>query len=162
MAWNTILTVAMPLIMSVYTGVAEAAAEIAVAQASRRENDPAAPFFLGELTGLLTVAQMGADDMVRIANDFDFAPTLETANAILVRKTIVADAVIATAEKAVEISGGSGFYRRFRLERLLRDAHAVQFHPLQKKRQQHFTGRLALGLDPIENVRVRPFRVAAE
>ena len=161
MAWNTILTVSMPLIMSVYVGVAEAAAEIAIKQAARRENDPAAPFFLGELTNILTTAQMGADDMVRIANDYEFAPTIETANAILVRKTIVANAVIATAEKAVEISGGAGFYRRFRLEQLLRDVHAAQFHPLQEKRQQHFTGRLALGLDPIETAKVRRPRVAA-
>ncbi len=161
MAWNTILTVAMPLIMSVYTGVAESAAEIAIEQAAKRDKDPAAPFFLGELTNLLTTAQLAADDMVRIVNDYEFEPTIETANAILVRKTIVANAVLATVEKAVEISGGAGFYRRFKLERLLRDAHAAQFHPLQQKRQHHFTGRLALGLDPIETARVRRFRAVA-
>ena len=155
MAWNTILTVAMPLIMSVYAGVAEAAAEIAVDQAAKREGDPAAPFFLGELTNILTIAQLAADDMVRIANDYDFEPSIETANAILVRKTIAAKSVLATVEKAVEISGGAGFYRKFKLERLLRDAHAAQFHPLQEKRQHHFTGRLALGLDPIENAKIR-------
>lgn len=162
MAWNTILTVAMPLIMSVYTGIAEAAAEIAIGQAAKRDNDPAAPFFLGELTNLLTSAQIAADDMVRITNDYDFAPTLETANAILVRKTLVASAVLATTQKALEISGGAGFFRRFKLERLHRDAHAAQFHPLQPKRQHHFTGRLALGLDPIETAKVRRFQDAAE
>jgi alkylation response protein AidB-like acyl-CoA dehydrogenase len=152
----------MPLIMSAYTGVAEAAAEIACSQAAKREDDPAAPFFLGELTNILTTAQLAADDMVRIANDYDFKPSIETANAILVRKTIVAKSVLATAQKALEISGGAGFYRRFKLERLFRDAHAAQFHPLQEKRQQHFTGRLALGLDPIESAAVRRFRAAAE
>jgi acyl-CoA dehydrogenase len=35
------------------------------------------------------------------------------------------------------------------LERLLRDIHAAQFHPLQAKRQHRFTGRFALGLDPV-------------
>lgn len=161
MAWNTILAVAMPLIMSVYTGVAEAAAEIAITQAAARNDDPAAPFFLGELTNLLTTAQIAVDDMVRITNDYDFAPTLETANAILVRKTIAANAVLATAEKALEISGGAGFFRKFKLERLLRDAHAAQFHPLQQKRQHHFTGRMALGLDPIETAKVQRFQAAA-
>jgi hypothetical protein len=29
------------------------------------------------------------------------------------------------------------------------DVHAAQFHPLQAKRQHRFTGRAALGLDPI-------------
>jgi alkylation response protein AidB-like acyl-CoA dehydrogenase len=161
MAWNVILTVAMPLIMSAYMGVAEAAAEIARAQAAKRENDPAAPFFLGELANILTTAQLAADDMIRIANDFNFEPTIETANAILVRKTIVAKSVLATAEKALEISGGAGFFRRFALERLVRDAHGAQFHPLQEKQQQHFTGRLALGLDPIAHAKVRKVRAAA-
>ena len=35
------------------------------------------------------------------------------------------------------------------LERLLRDIHGAQFHPLQAKRQQRFTGRVVLGLEPI-------------
>lgn len=162
MVFNIILTVALPLIMSAYAGVAEAAAVIATEQAARRANDAAAPFFLGELHNLLTSAQLAVDDMVRIANDLQFEPSIETTNAILMRKTLAAKAVLATAEKALEVSGGSGFYRRFTLERLVRDAHAAQFHPLQEKRQHQFTGRLALGLEPIENLRVRPFQQAAE
>ena len=75
--------------------------------------------------------------------------SLEVANAILVRKTIVADHVLATVEKALEAAGGAGFYRKTGLERLLRDAHGAQFHPLTGKRQHQFTGRIALGLDPI-------------
>ena len=75
--------------------------------------------------------------------------TLEIANAILVRKTIVAEHVLATVEKALEAAGGAGFYRKVGLERLLRDAHGAQFHPLSGKRQHGFTGRIALGLDPI-------------
>ena len=36
------------------------------------------------------------------------------------------------------------------LERLLRDLHAGQFHPLPEKRRQLLAGRIALGLDPVE------------
>lgn len=161
-AFNVILTVALPLILSAYVGVAESAAEIAVAQVRKRGDDPAAPFLLGELTNLLTTAQLACDGMVAIANDWDFEPTAETANAILIRKTIAANAVIATAEKALEAVGGGGFYRKLGLERLLRDAHGVQFHPLQEKRQHDFTGRLALGLDPIRGFdEPRPAAAAA-
>jgi hypothetical protein len=39
--------------------------------------------------------------------------------------------------------------RRTGLERLVRDLHAAQFHPMQEKRQQLFCGRAALGLDPV-------------
>jgi alkylation response protein AidB-like acyl-CoA dehydrogenase len=151
-AWNVILTVAMPLIMSVYAGVAEAAAAIGRDQASKHQGDPAVPYLLGELTNELTTVQLATDDMVRLANDLDFAMTLEVANAILVRKTIVAEHVLATVEKALEAAGGAGFYRKTGLERLLRDAHGAQFHPLTGKRQHRLTGRIALGLDPIADV----------
>lgn len=148
-AWNVILTVAMPLIMSVYVGVAEAAAAIGTEQASKRQADPTVPYLLGELSNRLTTAQLAVDDMVRLANDFDFTMSLDVSNAILVRKTIVAEHVLATVEKALEAAGGAGFYRETGLERLLRDAHGAQFHPLSGKRQHRFTGRIALGLDPI-------------
>ena len=148
-AWNVILTVALPLIMSAYVGVAEAGAAIGREQACKRQGDPAVPYLLGELTNELTTAQLAFNDMIRLANDLDFAMTLDLANAVLVRKTVVAEHVLATVEKALEAAGGAGFYRKAGLERLLRDAHGAQFHPLSGKRQHRFTGRVALGLDPI-------------
>ncbi len=148
-AWNVILTVAMPLIMSVYVGVAEAAADRGQVLAGKRKSDPTVPDLIGELTNALTTAQLAMDDMVRLASDLDFAMSLDLTNAILVRKTIVARHVLATVEKALETAGGAGFYREAGLERFLRDAHGAQFHPLSAKRQCRFTGRLALGLDPI-------------
>jgi alkylation response protein AidB-like acyl-CoA dehydrogenase len=148
-AWNVILTCAMPLIMSAYVGIAEKIVAVAKEQAARRKSDPVAPFQLGELSNLLTVAQLAVDDMVRINDDLNFKMELPVANAILMRKTIAADSVIATAEKALETAGGAGFYRKTGLERLLRDLHGAQFHPLPAKRQHLFTGRVALGLDPV-------------
>ena len=41
-------------------------------------------------------------------------------------------------------------------QRLVRDVHGVQFHPLPEKRQQLFTGRMALGLDPIREATLHP------
>jgi alkylation response protein AidB-like acyl-CoA dehydrogenase len=148
-AWSVILTVAMPLIMSVYGGVAEAAAAIGRELARKRHTDPVVPYLLGELTNELTATQLALDDMVQLANDLDFAMSLELSDAILVRKTLVAEHALATAEKALEAAGGAGFYRAAGLERFLRDVHGAQFHPLSGKRQHRFTGRLALGLDPI-------------
>lgn len=148
--WNTVLTVAMPLIMSVYVGVAEAAAAIVRKQASRRATDPVTPFLLGEMENELATAQMAVDAMVAIADDGRFEATLDNANAILIRKTIASRAAIRTVEKAMEATGGGGYFRAAGLERLLRDVQASQFHPLQQKRQHQFTGRMAMGLDPIE------------
>jgi alkylation response protein AidB-like acyl-CoA dehydrogenase len=148
-AWNVILTVALPLIMSVYAGVAEAAAQIAREQARKRRDDPAVPSLLGELANWRAAVDLAVADMVRLAADLDFTASLELTDAMLVRKTLAAEAVLATVEKALETAGGIGFYRMAGLERFVRDAHGAAFHPLPAKRQHRFTGRLALGLDPI-------------
>ena len=66
-----------------------------------------------------------------------------------------------TTEKALKATGGAGFYRKFGLEQLLRDAHGAQFHPLPAKRQHHFTGQLALGLAPIVAGTAKRMRLAA-
>ncbi len=160
--WDVIIPVALPLIMSVYTGVAEAAAEIATRQARKRMDETVGPVLLGEMTNHLTTAQLAIDDMVHLADDWQFTPSPELSSAVLARKTIVAKATTATAEKALEVCGGGGFHRKLGLERLLRDVHAAQFHPLAEKRQQMFTGRLALGLDPIGAPAEPVLKAAAE
>jgi len=146
--WNVILVCAMPIIMAAYVGTAEAAAERAVAAARKR---PAGvlPQLFGELENLLTTARLALDSMVALANDLDFEASTELTNAILVRKTLAANAAIATCAKALEAAGGSAYLRPAGIERMLRDVYAAQFHPLPERKQQEFTGRLALGLDPI-------------
>lgn len=149
-AFYVIATVACPLIMSVYVGIAEAAAQIARDGARRRSDDAILPYLLGEMENDLATGRMALDSLMDLANDLDFVPGLEATNAVLVRKTIAAKAALATGEKALECLGGSGFYRASHVERLLRDLHAGQFHPLPEKRQHLLTGRLALGLEPVE------------
>ena len=56
-------------------------------------------------------------------------------------------ALVRTAEKALEVAGGAGFYRSAHLERLFRDVQASRFHVLPEKLQLRLSGRLALGLD---------------
>ena len=147
--WNVVLTVAMPLISSAYAGLAEEAARIVKKGIAKRSGDPVLPYLLGELENRLTSVRLAVDSMVALANDLDFEPDLDLTDAILVRKTLTCKAALETAEKALEVTGGGGFYRAMGLERLVRDAHAGQFHPLQEKRQHLFSGRLALGLDPV-------------
>jgi len=144
-----ICTVALPYIMSVYLGVAEAAAAIARERASRKAGDTATPYLIGEMLNHLTTAQLAVDSMIELANDYDCTPTNESASETLMRKTIAAKACIATVEKALEATGGQGFFRGLGLERLLRDVHGSQFHPMQEKAQQSFSGRLAIGLPPV-------------
>jgi alkylation response protein AidB-like acyl-CoA dehydrogenase len=147
--FNVVMAVAMPLIMAVYVGVAEAAYDLACKQARHKPQDPHIPYVLGEMENALVTAQMALQGMIDTTANYRFEPVHQTANAILVRKTIAARAAVLTVEKALEVVGGAGFFRSLGLERLLRDVHGAQFHPLPEKRQLLFTGRLALGLDPI-------------
>jgi alkylation response protein AidB-like acyl-CoA dehydrogenase len=159
-AFSVILTVALPLIMSAYLGTAEAACTIAVAQGRKRIGDEVTPYLLGEMSNALTTAELAVADMVAIADDLRFEPSQETTSRVLARKTIAANAVVAAAEKALEATGGAGFFRKLGLEQLLRDVHAAQFHPMQEKRQHRFTGRLLMGLDPIRDAAPEVRKVA--
>src|SRR3546814_20445467 len=71
-------------------------------RARQRPADPVAPLLIGELENLLATAEIAVDDMIRLANGFDFTPTTELASKVLVRKAIAAKAVIAAVEKALE------------------------------------------------------------
>jgi alkylation response protein AidB-like acyl-CoA dehydrogenase len=146
--WNVVLMVSMPLVMAVYLGSASAAARIAREQSAKRGEDDLTAILVGEMENELTTAVLAFESMVGIANNLDFEPSVEKTSEILIRKTLVTQAAIRTASKALEITGGTGYFRSLGLERLLRDAYAGQFHPLPPKKQQRFTGRLKMGLDP--------------
>lgn len=148
-SWNVVCTVALPIVVSVYVGIAERAAQLAREAAARREVDPILLQSLGALENSLAIAQMALREMVEITNDYDITPTTEDASRMLVRKTIAANAAIDTVSKAVTAVGGGAFYRRAGLERLLRDVQGAQFHPLPEKKQLDFTGRVLLGLPPV-------------
>ena len=143
--WNVILTVAMPLIMSVYLGIAQKAASIAVVNArNQKKKRQYIPELIGGMYNELTTAELNVKDMKRIANNFDFKPIDQNGQDILMRKTNAANASIKVVEKAMEIVGGQGFYRSFGLERLLRDVQAAKYHPLQEKDQLQFSGEYIL------------------
>jgi alkylation response protein AidB-like acyl-CoA dehydrogenase len=148
-SWNVVLGVAVPIYMSAYAGVVDAAAALARREAAGKRGVEFMPYLAGELENDLAIVELAWRDMIAITAEYELAATLEVANAQLVRKTVMAQAALRAVEKAAEICGGRGFFRGFGLERLLRDVHAAPFHPLPEKRQLQFTGRIAMGLDPI-------------
>ena len=147
-SFNVVMIIALPIVMGAYLGVAEQAAELARATAKNRGLDAVGMQVLGELENALAVAQMAFREMVENANDYDFAPVVERANRTAIRKTIMSNAVITTAEKAIELVGGGALFRSLPFERLLRDVQGAPFHPLPEKKQLQFTARVILGLDP--------------
>ena len=146
--WSVVLTVAPPIYMAPYLGVAEAARDRAlelVRKAPRAET----ALLVGEMENELTAARLAFASMVANAAEFDFKPEVARANRSLIAKTLLAKGALATVEKAMEVVGGASYFRKAGIERLLRDVHGAPYHPMPEKRQQLVTGRLALGLDPL-------------
>jgi acyl-CoA dehydrogenase len=136
--------IALPLVYSVYVGIAEAARDIALAQAKKKPGDIDLIGNVGEMENELRSTQMALESAIACATTAK--PDADTSNEILIRRTIAGRSAIRTVEKAMEVAGGASFFRSFGLERLYRDIQGARFHPMQEKRQHDFTGRYTLGL----------------
>lgn len=145
--WDVIVPIALPIIVSCYVGLAESAADMAVNSATGK---PWQATTIGEMKTELAVAQMALAEMISTVDNYDFTPDLSITDAIVTRKAIAARSVKNVVEIASEVVGGGGFYRGHPMERIVRDVRAFHFHPLPERIQQSFSGRLALGLPPIE------------
>jgi alkylation response protein AidB-like acyl-CoA dehydrogenase len=146
--FNVIAAIAAPVLTSVYLGVAEAARDLALQKVAKKRDDVDVWYLVGEMENALVTGQMAVQGMIDLCADYTFVPDIATANALFIRKTIASESLLFAVEKALETVGGGGIFRSMGLERLVRDMHAAQFHPMQPKRQHRFTGRAALGLDP--------------
>jgi alkylation response protein AidB-like acyl-CoA dehydrogenase len=140
--------VVWPLVMSVYVGVAEAARTLTLGQAPKRWDDPIVQGLVGEMETNLAGAQLALREMVALANDYDFAPSIDRSNKVYMYKTIAARSALRAVELAMEVRGGGSFFRDAGIERFFRDIQGARFHPWQERRQYVFTGRIALGLEP--------------
>jgi alkylation response protein AidB-like acyl-CoA dehydrogenase len=137
-------TLAFPLIYAVYLGVAERAREIAVEIARRGPPDPRAVRRAGEMDTALTAARLAHGHMVAAAM-LD-TPSPATINAVMTGRRLVEENALLCVDRAMDLAGGAGFYRRAELERLFRDLQAARYHPLTKEAQTEFAGATALGL----------------
>ncbi|VVT10494.1 acyl-CoA dehydrogenase family protein [Rhizobium sp. EC-SD404] len=147
--FQIIATVAFPLIYAVYLGVAERARDIAIDIASRKPTTSHALDLAGRMETSLKAAQLAHRFMVETAMRGE--ASAETVNAVMMGRTLVADKAIEAVELALELAGGTGFYRRAGLERCFRDIQGARFHPLQRGPQAAYAGAMALGL-PVDTV----------
>jgi alkylation response protein AidB-like acyl-CoA dehydrogenase len=143
--FHIISMIAIPLIYSVYVGIAEAARDLAIKQAAKRRADGHVAYLLGGIENELTAARLALQEMIAAAATNE--PGFGTTNRIMIGRALVARGVLNTVELAMEAAGGGAFYRSVALERLFRDAQACRYHPLQEGAQRTFAGRLALGQD---------------
>ena len=147
--WHPLLhlvsMIAFPIVYSVYTGIAEAARDIAVAEAAKRR-DPGIET-VGALDTELAAARIACDSLVAFAESASPGP--ETTNTVFVHRSLIARSVLRAVDLAMDAAGGSSYFRRVGLERLFRDVQGARFHPLTDGQQHKLAGRMALGL-PID------------
>jgi alkylation response protein AidB-like acyl-CoA dehydrogenase len=63
------------------------------------------------------------------------------------------DAVFRIADRALDLSGGFGMFKKSELERLFRDSRAGKFHPANPLLTHEIVGKIALGINPDEQPR---------
>lgn len=143
--FHLISMVAIPLIYSVYVGVAEAARDRAVQLAKKRGTDEHLCYLVGGLENELMAAQLALQQMISTA--VVSQPSFETTNQIMTGRTLVSKAVLNVADLAMEVVGGSAFYRKLGLEKLFRDLQGARYHPLREDAQRKLSGQLALEWD---------------
>jgi acyl-CoA dehydrogenase len=140
--YQTIATIAFPLIYAVYVGVAESARDIAVGLA---RNKPHSDLSLaGRMDTELRGAQIAHGWMLETAARN--APSADTVNEVMIGRALVARHAIKAVELAMELAGGASFYRSTGLERRFRDIQGARFHPMQAGPQARYAGAMALGL----------------
>jgi acyl-CoA dehydrogenase len=140
-----VATTALPVIYSVYVGIAEAARALALRQAAGRRHDADTQQLVGLMDTELATARMALRQMIDAAASGHMA--VETTNEVLIGRTVAGRASIRTVEIAMDVAGGGGFLRDSRLERLFRDVQGARYHPVRAGAQRRYSGRLALGLD---------------
>src|SRR5947209_4895717 len=138
-----------PLVCAAYLGVAESARELAVAHVQKKRDDPIVQITVGEMDTELANAQAAYDDMVATAKGLDYTPSHGLSNISYKRKTIFSRSATRAVSCAMEAVGGGSFFRAAGIERAFRDIQGIRFHPWHERRSYLFSGRIALGLDPV-------------
>jgi alkylation response protein AidB-like acyl-CoA dehydrogenase len=143
--FEVIITVAIPIIMSAYVGIAEKAMEIAIEIGkSYARNQKHFPYIIGKMNNSLVSARMQLNAMIELTNNINFKPDPAVSVEMLSMKTNVTHDCIQTVEQAMLSIGGQSFYKKNILERLFRDVHAAEFHPMSMWEQYAFTGERIL------------------
>jgi alkylation response protein AidB-like acyl-CoA dehydrogenase len=100
---------------------------------------------VGRMETELRAAQYAHAGM--IANAERGKPGPETTNETMIGRSLVARHAIAAVDLAMEVAGGSAFFRDNGLERRFRDVQGARYHPMREGPQREFSGRIALGMD---------------
>lgn len=142
--FHLISMIAMPLVYSVYAGIADGIREGALEQVRRKRSDPALLMAVGEMENAYAALNLAHAAMVDCG---EMKPCEETTNRVMTLRNLTGKAAMDVGSKALDCAGGAGFFRAAGIELRFRDLQAARFHPLQDRVQQFYAARMALGLN---------------
>lgn len=143
--FHLISMLALPLIYSVYVGIAQAARERALELARKRRTDEHLLQAVGEMENQSEFAHIAHQSWLAFCKDAQPGPA--TTSKSMIHRSLVAQAVLRSVDAAMDVAGGAAFFRSIGLEKLFRDAQAARYHPLQVGLQKALSARVALGLE---------------
>jgi acyl-CoA dehydrogenase len=141
--FHLISMIAMPLVYSVYAGIADGIRQNALELARKKKGDPALLMAVGEMENAYASLNLAQTALTACGND---KPSEETTNRVMTLRQLVGKAALEVGSKALDVGSGAGFYRAAGLELRFRDMQASRFHPLQDRTQQFYAARMALGM----------------
>jgi alkylation response protein AidB-like acyl-CoA dehydrogenase len=142
---QVICSIAFPIISAVYLGVAESAAEAAIATVRDRADTATTQRQIGLMQHRLRVAGWALGGALDTVGD-DPTPSMDTVAAVMIAKREIALAGIEVCDLAMEAVGGAAYFKGSPIERAYRDIRAAKLHPFTPEATLIHAGRLALGL----------------
>jgi alkylation response protein AidB-like acyl-CoA dehydrogenase len=143
---QVIVSIAFPIISAVYLGIAEGVRDHVLTLLRDRCDDVIVQRQVGLIDARLRVAGWALDGVLRAVGD-DPQPSLLLVADVMTMKREVALAGIEVCDLAMELAGGTAYFKGSPIERAYRDIRACKFHPFTPEATLVHGGRLALGLD---------------
>jgi alkylation response protein AidB-like acyl-CoA dehydrogenase len=144
---QVISSIAFPVISAVYLGVAEAARDHAVAAIDETDkvHDVSIQRMVGLMEHKLRTCGWALDGALGVVGD-DPAPSEATVAAVMSAKRTIAVEGVEVCDLAMEVAGGSAYFRTSPIEQCYRDVRGAKFHPLTPEQTLVYTARVKLGL----------------
>jgi alkylation response protein AidB-like acyl-CoA dehydrogenase len=144
---QVIISNAFPVIGAVYLGIAEAARDAAVAAVvgTLRAEDPSIQRQVGLMDTRLRIMAWALDGAMATIGD-DPQPSMDNVIAAMAAKREISVGGIEVCDLAMEVAGGSAYFRTSPIERCYRDVRGAKFHPFTPEQTLVHAGRVGLGL----------------
>jgi len=141
---------------NVYCGLAERLRDISIKALQTKQaitmerpmsHHPTAQYGLAEIVLELNAIVPQLDMLARDWSDTNDRG-LDFALRIIATKCNAVEGAWRIADKALELSGGFGMFKKSELERLYRDCRAGRFHPANSSLSHELLAKMTLGIDP--------------